>query len=246
MTYGHSNALLCEDSASATDDHSRGTTSWFYPLDEAVIGGRSIDNARAPRSIAHIESAVRELLPDSLSSLMGDMRYLEMYIPDISLNSRIALESNIDGAVLMHERNWFAFIQGFAKTSEAEGWVTCVSRAAGRIERLRPEGQDNPDVVWPTSTVLKNFELISGYLPNSINIPDIEIDDSVGSISLVWVDSSVQRSFSLTIPSGGEVIGVITSTSPARSASWKLPVSDDRKIVGKIEMDVDAKELVGL
>jgi hypothetical protein len=100
------------------------------------------------------------------------------------------------------------------------------------------------DSVLPTEEVVSAAILVSGYLPATTVLPQIEIDDSTGSISLVWRDHLHDNVFSLEIPNSRYLVGVGYGKDFSKFKPWRHSISDERKIVGEIEACEAARKLL--
>jgi hypothetical protein len=119
-----------------------------------------------------------------------------------------------------------------------------VTRVAHRLARI-PDIVHAPDSILPSADVISAAEKIVGYLPAETKLPQIEIDDSTGAISLVWRDSECQNTFALEIPNSRCVIGVGFGEDFSNFQPWRHLVSEELKIVSEIQTSEPIRRLLG-
>jgi CheY-like chemotaxis protein len=101
-----------------------------------------------------------------------------------------------------------------------------------------------PDSILPSQKLIDAAIQVVGYLPATTRLPQIEIDDSNGAISLVWRDLADQNTFSLEIPNPRHVVGVGFGRNFPKFKPWRYLISDERRIIGAIESSETAKKLL--
>ncbi|MCK1517125.1 hypothetical protein IVB22_32405 [Bradyrhizobium sp. 190] len=115
---------------------------------------------------------------------------------------------------------------------DSVGAPDLTTRVAYRLAEI-PEMARAADSILPGVDVLAAAQQIVGYLPALTVLPEIEIDDSTGAISLVWRDQ--ENAFALEIPNSRIVIGVGFGKEFSTFKPWRHAVSDERKIMSEIE-----------
>jgi hypothetical protein len=117
------------------------------------------------------------------------------------------------------------------------------ARIALRLADI-PEIGRAEDSVFPSEDVINATIRVAGYLPATTAAPQIELDDSMGSISLVWRDKSNENVFSLEIPNSRFAVGVGFGTEFLKFKAWRHLISDERKIVAEIEASEATRKLL--
>ncbi len=132
----------------------------------------------------------------------------------------------------LNRLDWHAFLQPDLTT-----------KVAYRLAQVS-EMERAPDSIMPDQEVINAAVRVIGYLPATTRMPQIEIDDSNGAISLVWRDSDDQNTFALEIPNSRCVVGVGFGEGFSNFKPWRFLISEERKIVGAMQASEPAKKLL--
>ncbi|BAM87635.1 hypothetical protein S58_16270 [Bradyrhizobium oligotrophicum S58] len=116
-------------------------------------------------------------------------------------------------------------------------------RIAHRLARI-PELPHAEDSILPSSELIDAALRVAGYLPTSSVLPQIEVDDSAGSIAFVWRDDASESAFSLEIPNPRVVIGVAVGKAFAKYKPWRHSIFEERKIVEEFQSSGPVRRLL--
>ena len=122
------------------------------------------------------------------------------------------------------------------------GWY---SRANGIVMSLRrlKQGWAGEGSVAPSDTVCRDIETVSGYLPSGTKQPEVEVDETTGTVTLVWPRSDYSSTFSLVFTGAASVMGILLGSEA--SQSWKHPVYQEATIARALEVPGVHRLLIG-
>ena len=86
----------------------------------------------------------------------------------------------------------------------------------------------------PRISACRDLEQVGSYLPSHTKQPEVEVDESTGSVSLIWSQQSPAASVTLVFTGDGTVIGVVIGHS--FKARWKHSVTNDRAILNALSV----------
>ncbi|WP_156527955.1 hypothetical protein [Bradyrhizobium stylosanthis] len=149
-------------------------------------------------------------------------------------------------ALVRIEDHWRAFAQAWRSLADAALQASGPTFAAALELRLAeiPNIPAAPDSVLPDRDVINAARQIASYLPVLARLPEIEIDDSVGSISLIWRDDRRENSYSLEIPNARYVVGIGIGKRFSNARPWRHRISDERRITAEIQSSAAAQDLM--
>lgn len=139
--------------------------------------------------------------------------------------------------------------RAIVRQSEHDGIISWLGtpdltvRIAHRLARI-PELPHAEDSVLPSSELIDAALRVAGYLPAGSVLPQIEVDDSAGSIAFVWRDDASESAFSLEIPNPRVVIGVAVGKAFAKYKPWRHSISEERKIVEEFQSSGPVRRLL--
>ncbi len=92
--------------------------------------------------------------------------------------------------------------------------------------------------IAPSKATIKDVGAVLDLLPINAAMPLVEVEEDDGTVSLRWLASDGQRSFSLVCRGAGRVTGVVATIDPPRSSPWSADISDEVKIASKLEEQI--------
>jgi hypothetical protein len=191
-------------------------------------------------------SAHHGLVHDAVSKLSGRLiPYTERLLPENVTFPRIASRLDPNTSTTL----WADFVEVHQPITNGRPGTTALqepdltARIAHRLAQI-PAIIRAVDSVLPSREVIDATQRISGYLPVGTVLPQIEVDDSTGSLSLVWRDRLHRNAFSLEITNSDFVVGVGVGPKFSRFKPWRHPISNERKIVAEFESSPTTRELL--
>jgi len=90
-------------------------------------------------------------------------------------------------------------------------------------------GWAGPGSLAPSAAVVRDALRLADLLPRGTSLPDVEVDDSTGHVSLIWWDESRRITFALSLTGSEHVIGTMSGpkgTTFAKYQPWRAALSD--------------------
>ncbi|MDI2109516.1 MULTISPECIES: hypothetical protein [Bradyrhizobium] len=121
---------------------------------------------------------------------------------------------------------------------------TIADKVVLELARLK-NGWAGEGSMAPPKATIKDVGAVLDLLPISAAMPLVEVEEDDGTVSLRWLASDGQRSFSLVCRGSGRVTGVVATINPPRSSPWSAAVSDEVQIASKLEEQIASGIFVG-
>lgn len=100
------------------------------------------------------------------------------------------------------------------------------------------------DVGAPSEQTINAVCEFSTQIPPSFPYPDVEHDDSSGSVSLRWHGVRSRRVFSINFVNKNEIVATLMPPEQGKQSLWRFQMSDERKISDLLTR-ADIVEIVG-
>ncbi len=130
---------------------------------------------------------------------------------------------------------------GFGHHAQSD-WYARLNSILVSLGRLQP-GWWGAGSLAPRISACRDLERVGFYLPAHAKQPDVEVDESTGSVSLIWSQHSPSTSVTLVFTGDGSVIGIVIGHS--FRARWKHPVSNDQAILNALSVATARVVLLG-
>jgi hypothetical protein len=92
-------------------------------------------------------------------------------------------------------------------------------------------GDASSDIGKPAENVINNIEQLQSCLTKHVDAPEVEIDESSGSVTLVWIAANKRASFSLVFTNSDMVLGVSSNSGGQKVRPWKLKITARKELV---------------
>lgn len=115
-------------------------------------------------------------------------------------------------------------------------------RVVAELEKLS-DGWAGEGSLAPTPATIQDVDLVLSALPASSIMPDIEVDDDDGVVTLRWMTTQQTKSCALVFRGDGRVTGVFSTIDPPRSTAWSANVRDDTKIAIALD-ELSVREVI--
>lgn len=134
------------------------------------------------------------------------------------------------------------------QSARSQGWHAHAGTIIRKLARLK-EDWAGPGSVRPSPLVIAAVERVASYLPGSTRMPEVEVDDSTGEVTLLWWAEDLSSSFSLVFPDGNTVLGVSSALDGKYPPIWRFSIAEERHLerhlVGALEAEFSSRLLAG-
>lgn len=114
-------------------------------------------------------------------------------------------------------------------------------RALSEVERLK-DNWAGPGSVAPPNKVVADLRFFLSLLEPKTRAPETEVDIDDGSVTLRWYSQG--STFSCIFSGDGAVIGVFSSLTEPRPASWRCSLADERALQKSLD-DAQVRAFMG-
>jgi hypothetical protein len=112
-----------------------------------------------------------------------------------------------------------------------------MDRMLQSLERLQ-DGWNGGGSIAPNAATLNQLQLLIGTIPPSAAVPEIEVEDDTGSVTMRWASPQFEAVFAFVVTPDGSTVGVKTVVGrETRVYSKKFAAGDSAQVARHIEDD---------